>query len=186
MGFVSRHAQISRAAVLGAGLAIADEKGLSAVTMQAVAGRLAVTPMALYRHVTNKTDLLDGLVELLLTEFPLPAADLPWQERLTRLADSIRASANGHPGVFPLLLQRPANTAAALRVRDAVHLALTDAGLDSEHVPRAERLLSTAVLGFAASEAAGRFAHHERAVLDADFTCLLQSLRLLVEADADR
>jgi Bacterial regulatory proteins, tetR family len=57
---VGRTAQISRAAILSAGLAIADEHGLSAVTMQAVARRLRVTPMALYRHVANKDDLLDG------------------------------------------------------------------------------------------------------------------------------
>lgn len=38
--------------------------------MAAVAERLGVTPMALYRHVANKADLLDGLVERLLTEFP--------------------------------------------------------------------------------------------------------------------
>ena len=43
---------------------MADEKGIEALTMAAVAERLGVTPMALYRHVAYKTDLLDGLVEL--------------------------------------------------------------------------------------------------------------------------
>ena len=36
---------------------LADEQGLAAVTMQAVADRLGVTPMALYRHVANKADV---------------------------------------------------------------------------------------------------------------------------------
>ena len=37
--------------------------------MAALAERLGVTPMALYRHVANKAHLLDGVVEVLLTEF---------------------------------------------------------------------------------------------------------------------
>lgn len=64
-------------------------------------------------------------------------------------------------------------------------MALRDAGLHPDLVPRAERLLSTAILGFAASEAAGRFAHHEPAVLEADFTCLLRSLRRAIEDEVN-
>jgi AcrR family transcriptional regulator len=152
-----RLARIDRATVLRATLALADEQGLAAVSMRAVAARLGVTPMALYRHVGDKTQLLDGLVEQLLLELPLPDAALPWQDRLRALSAATRATARRHPGVFPLLLQRPAVTPGALRVRESLYQALRDAGIDESAVPRAERLLSTFVLGFAASEAAGRF-----------------------------
>ena len=54
--------RIDRARVLAEALAMADEQGLDAVTMAGVAERLGVTPMALYRHVANKADLLDGVV----------------------------------------------------------------------------------------------------------------------------
>src|SRR5262249_58475082 len=69
---MGRPAQISREDVLRASMAIADSGGLGAVTMQAVARRLGGTPMALYRHVANKADLLDPLVQGLLTEVPPP------------------------------------------------------------------------------------------------------------------
>ena len=69
---MGRAPQISRDAVLAAALKLADEHGLEAVTMHAVARSLRVTPMALYRHVDDKNALLDGLVEVLLTEYPLP------------------------------------------------------------------------------------------------------------------
>lgn len=105
---MGRAPQISREAVLDAALRLADEQGLDAVTMHAVARRLQVTPMALYRHVDDKNALLDGLVELLLTEYPLPQATGEWDERLTVLADGIRDTARRHPAVFPLLLTRPA------------------------------------------------------------------------------
>ena len=68
---MGRPARIDRGQVLAEALALADEEGLEALTMTALAERLGVTPMALYRHVANKADLLDGVVEVLLTEFPL-------------------------------------------------------------------------------------------------------------------
>ena len=183
---MGRTAQIGRTAILAAALQIADDQGLDAVTMHAVARRLQVTPMALYRHVASKSALLDGLVEMLLTELPLPPRELPWDEFLAALAAGIRATARRHPGVFPLLLSRPAVTPAAMGVRDAIHQALRQAGVPETDVARTERLLSTAVLGFAVSEAAGRFRRHDQAVIDADFVELQQWLRRLLPSSADQ
>jgi AcrR family transcriptional regulator len=177
---VGRPAQIDRAAILAASLRLADEEGLAAVTMQAVADRLGVTPMALYRHVANKADLLDGVVESILLEVPLPDPDDPWPDRLGALAHGTRMAALRHPGVFPLLLQRAAVTPGARRARDVVYAALREAGLDEDDVVQLERLLATAVLGFAASEAGGRFAAHSPAQLDADFARLQDMLAAAV------
>jgi AcrR family transcriptional regulator len=171
---VGRPPQISRPAIVEASLAIADERGLAGLTMHAVAQRLGVTPMALYRHVDDKADLLDSVVEALLTELPLPRAELPWEQRLRGLGQAVRMLARRHPAIFPLLLQRPANTPESRRVRDSVVAALEEAGLDPEAARRAERLVSTVILGFAASEAGGRFRGHSRKVLDDDFACLEQ------------
>lgn len=181
---MGRPARIERGEVLAAGLAIADDHGLDALTMAAVAERLKVTPMALYRHVANKADLLDGIVELILTEFSPPTSDLPWDERLSSFADSIRASARRHPAVFPLLLQRPATTSRARQVRSSVYSALRDAGVSDERVAQTERLISTAILGFAVSEAAGRFRNHSRRQLDADFDRLRALLGQFIAAEA--
>jgi AcrR family transcriptional regulator len=168
--------------VLQAGLAVADEFGLASVTMQAVAARLGVTPMALYRHVGSKAELLDGLVERLLTEFPMPARELAWDDRLTAMARGIRRVAGRHPAVFPLLLERPAVTPEALRVRGGIYDALEEAGVDPEERHRTERLVSTAILGFAVSEVSGRFARHSRRLLDEDFARLLDLLRVFILA----
>jgi hypothetical protein len=67
-----------------------------------------------------------------------------------------RSAAKRHPAVFPLLLTRPAATPAARTARDSVQEALREAGLAADEAARAERLISAAGLGFAASEAAGR------------------------------
>ena len=182
LAVVGRPAQIDRAAVLAASLQLADEQGLAAVTMQSVADRLGVTPMALYRHVANKADLLDGVVESILLEVPLPDPSSDWATRLTSLSRGTRMAASRHPEIFPLLLQRAAATPGARRVRNVVYDALREAGLGEEDVIQLERLLATVVLGFAASEAGGRFAAHSPAQLDADFARLQDMLAAAVLA----
>ncbi|WP_019926000.1 TetR/AcrR family transcriptional regulator [Nocardia sp. BMG111209] len=148
-----------REEILDAAVAIADEHGLDAVSMRAVADRVGVTPMALYRHIADKSALLDGLVgRLLASLLPADAADLRWDRRLTALAHAARALARSHPWAAQLLFSRPATTPDGARVVDEIYTALLAAGVPDAEVPRLERLVSTFVLGFVASEASGRFA----------------------------
>lgn len=149
--------RLTRDAILQAALDLADEGGLAAVTMRAVAERLGVTAMALYAHVGDKDGLLDGLVERLLAEFPAPDRTLVWDDRLTQLGTGAIEVARRHPQAFPLLLNRPAVTKGALRTREAVLAALLEAGVPESEVPRLERLISTLALGYAVSETTGRF-----------------------------
>jgi AcrR family transcriptional regulator len=169
---MARPRRIDRAAVLRASLAIADEAGLDAVTMQAVADRLGVTPMALYRHVDSKGDLLDGVVESMLDEIPVPPADLPWDQQLAGMGRSLREVARRHPAVFPLLLQLPAKTPRARSRREQVYAALREAGVAPQHIERVERIVSTVALGYAASEVSGRFGGHSSRTIDGDHRAL--------------
>ena len=181
---MGRPAQIDRDAVLRASLEIADERGLESLTMQAVAERLGVTSMALYRHVDNKADVLDGVVEQLLTEFALPATNLGPADRLAAIGRAVRATARRHPHVFPLLLRLPATTPGARQTRSVVYEALAEAGISEDRIARTERLVSTMVLGFAASEASGRFAAHPQAEIDLDYEALEGVIRAWLTTEA--
>jgi AcrR family transcriptional regulator len=165
-------APLSREQILDATLALAEERGLAAVSMRAVAARLGVTPMALYRHIGDKQGLLDGLVERLLDELPVPDPALAWRERLRVLGEGTRALARRHPDAFLLLLQRPAVTPASLARRASVHAALREAGVPEGLLARTERMLSTFMFGFAASEAGDRFAAHDADTLEQDLRWL--------------
>ncbi|MFD8339066.1 TetR/AcrR family transcriptional regulator [Streptomyces solisilvae] len=150
-----------REEILDAALALADEAGLDAVSMRALADRLGVTPMALYRHVDSKADLLDGLVDRLLVAFvPVntDAAQGDWADRLAGLARTFRRTVQSHPWAAQLLFSRPAVTPDAVRAVDVLYSALIEAGVPGREVPRLERMISTFVIGFAVSEASGRFA----------------------------
>src|SRR5690349_2120561 len=146
-----------RRQILDAALEIADEHGLAAVSMRAVAARVGMTPMALYPYVGSKAALLDGLVDRLLGELRVPDRTLDWRERLRQVAYGARGLARRHPAAFPLLFARPAVTPDAVRVVDSLYQALLDAGVPARSVDRVERMVSTFVLGFAVSEVNGRF-----------------------------
>jgi AcrR family transcriptional regulator len=157
-----------RQEILDAALALADERGLEAVSMRAVAERTGVTPMALYPQVGSKAELLDGMVERLLSELippgAAPAADAggqDWRVRLRALAHAFRKLAHGHPWAATLLLRRPSVTPDAARVVDLIYTNLLDAGVPGSEVPRVERLVSTYMIGYVASEVGGRFGTKE-------------------------
>jgi AcrR family transcriptional regulator len=157
-----------RQEILDAALALADERGLAAVSMRAVAERTGVTPMALYPQVGSKAELLDGMVERLLSELippgAAPAADADgqdWRVRLRALAHAFRKLAHGHPWAATLLFSRPSVTPDAARVVDLLYTNLLDAGVPAPEVPRVERLVSTYMIGYVASEVGGRFVSGE-------------------------
>jgi AcrR family transcriptional regulator len=146
-----------RQEILDAALALADEKGLAAVSMRAVAERTGVTPMALYPYVGSKAALLDGMVGRLLVDLTPDDAGPGWRERLRALARAARGLAHRHPWAAALLFTRPAVTAEAVIAVDQIYAALLDAGVPDAEVPRVERMISTLILGYAASELGGRF-----------------------------
>lgn len=181
-----RPPRISRAEVIESACAIADDHGLAAVTMAAVAARLGATPMALYHHVDGKDHLLDLLVEAVLNEVPDAAGEEEGWDRLEALARGLRAAADRHPAVFPLLLQRPAVTEAGLALRARIRDALRGCGVPETGLERGERLVSTIALGFLTSETSGRFVLVPREQRDADFDLLLEVVRRGLPALAGR
>jgi AcrR family transcriptional regulator len=162
-----------RAEILDIAVALADERGLAAVSMRAIAERVGVTPMALYPYIGNKTALLDAMLGHLLGQLQPARAEFTeageagggagsagagtWRERLGAIAQAARAVVTAHPWAAELVFARPAVTPDSVRTVDLLYTALLEAGVPAAEVPRLERMLSTVVIGFAASEAGGRF-----------------------------
>lgn len=145
-----------RAQILDAALAVAQDLGIAGLSMRAVAERVGVSVMALYRYVDSKEALLDGLVGRVLAEVQLPP-DGPWQQRLHALGGEVLALARRYPTVVPLLLTRVYVAPEAVAVVDAMYAVLRDAEVPTEQVPRVERLLSTFLLGYSVSAANNAF-----------------------------
>src|SRR3954462_1221053 len=95
---VTRRTPLSRERVLRTAVARADEAGLASVSMRALAQELGVVPMALYKHIANKDQLLDGMVDLVLGEIDPPDPGLDWKSAVRQRILSARPAPLPHPG----------------------------------------------------------------------------------------
>ena len=149
-----------RAEILDAAIALADAEGLAAVTLRAVAQRVGVTAMALYGYFPDKDSLLDAMADQVIGQVvrgPFPAL-AGWRDRLLAGAELARVVAREHPSVIQYAFTKPAQTPRMLRGVEFIYQALLDAGVPHAEIPRLERFVSTFVIGWALSEASGRFA----------------------------
>ena len=80
------------ARVVDEALAVADADGLEGLSMRTLAQRLGVVPMALYKHVANKDDLIDGMVDRVWEEVEAPAPDISWRDAMRLRSVSLRAA----------------------------------------------------------------------------------------------
>jgi AcrR family transcriptional regulator len=152
---------LSRDRVLRAALELADEGGIGALTMQHIGRRLGVEAMSLYRHVRNKDDILDGIVDLVFAEIELPADLSSWRLVLRARSISTRAALRRHPWAITLMESRLAPGPANLRSRDETLAVLLDAGLSAVMVTHASNLVDSYVLGFALQETNFPFSNAE-------------------------
>lgn len=145
---IRRGVALSRDQVLAAALAIIDADGVDALSMRRLGRALGRDPMRLYRHAQSKEALLDGVVELVMSELAGPAAGngADWEASLRSAAHAFRTIAVAHPNVVPLLVTRPLATPLAMRplgtlrpLEDLLEL-LIGAGFDGRGALHAYRL----------------------------------------------
>ena len=67
-----RRAPLTKERVLRAAVELADQGGIEALSMRKLGQELGVEAMALYRHVRNKDDILDGAIDAVIGEVELP------------------------------------------------------------------------------------------------------------------
>ncbi len=139
---------LNRDRVLAAAVEIADERGVEAVTMRAVASRLGVEAMSLYNHVANKDDILDGMVDVVIGEVDLPSEVDEWREAMRRRAVSAHRVFGRHPWAAMLLDSRESSGPVRLRYLDWVLGTLMKSGFSMDGAVRAFSLLDAYIYGF--------------------------------------
>ncbi|MFI6503938.1 TetR/AcrR family transcriptional regulator [Nonomuraea typhae] len=144
---------LDRETVVAAALAIADRDGLSGVTMARVAEALGGSPMSLYRHLSDKQELLDAVADLALSESPRIAQDKrPWRVRLEEFALESRRNALRHPALIEIHLENSVRGPGAAAVGLDVIALLHEAGFDGDASIRGFMVLRNHILGAMAWE----------------------------------
>ena len=147
-----RRVGLSREQVIAAALRLVDRDGLEALSMRKLGTELGVEAMTLYHYVKDKSDVLDGIVELVIGEIELPPPSEDWKHGFRALADSERQALRAHPNALPLIVSRPKVGRNALELINTTLGLLREAGFDANAAHNAWHLLQTLVLGFLAQE----------------------------------
>ncbi|MEU8358133.1 TetR/AcrR family transcriptional regulator C-terminal domain-containing protein [Nonomuraea sp. NPDC048882] len=125
---------LTRQRVVRAAVELADADGLAELTMRALADRLGVATMSLYRHVGGKDDLVVLMVDAAVAEFTLPDEQPDdWRAGLETIARLQWAAYRAHPWMAGLSsITRPVPSPALLRHTEWAMRALAGSGLDAE------------------------------------------------------
>jgi AcrR family transcriptional regulator len=140
---------LSRERILRAALALVDRQGLDALTMRTLGDALSVEAMSLYRYVSGKADVLEGIADRVVGEFELPAPGIGWRAGLRQVADSVWRVTERHPHVTPLLLETPTSAPGALAFAEGVMGLIGRAGFGPSEAHRIYRLTQAYALGSA-------------------------------------
>lgn len=140
---------LTRQRIADQGVALADQVGLDQTTMRRLADDLGVTPMALYKHVEGREDLIDAMVDAViapLAESPTEAAD--WLNAVRSRILAARALVVTHPWMVEAIESRTRATWPTLAYMDHLMGMMFEGGLSADLVHHAMHALSTRMWGF--------------------------------------
>lgn len=162
----SQRTRLERGLIIDTAVMLVDASGIGELSMRRLGAELDVEAMALYRYVSGREDLLDGVVARVLAElYDDPEVHATpqdgWQDFVVRIAHGVRRIALAHPGVFPLVASRPAEAPwirPPLRSLTAVERfldGLCSEGFSDEAAVAAYRAFTSFLLGHLLLEVAG-------------------------------
>ena len=143
---------LSKERVLDAAVALADEGGIDALSMRKIAQSLGVVPMALYKHVANKNELLDGMIDVLVGEIDPPADDTDWKTVIRRRVLSARRMLLRHPWASEVIESRmkarATPTPVVLEYLDSMIGIFRAGGFSIDLVHHAMHVMGSRLMGF--------------------------------------
>jgi AcrR family transcriptional regulator len=144
----ARRTPLSRERVIRAAIDLADRAGIEALTMRRLAQELGVEAMTLYYHVASKDDILNGIVDTVLSEFELPVPGTAWKAALRRTAISAHDVLLRHRWAASLMLTSDTVSEARMRYMDAILGTLREGGFSAHMTDQGYHALESHISGF--------------------------------------
>ncbi|MGK5641760.1 TetR/AcrR family transcriptional regulator [Streptomyces sp. URMC 126] len=142
-----RRRPLSRALIVATARRIADEDGLGSLTVRQVARRLGTGQASLYRHITDRGQLLSLLAEDVAARLPRRTDGGDPRERLREHWLAAHDHLARHPWAVRIIADGEHAADAAAPFADGALAALTEAGLPPDDAARAHRVLWHLLLG---------------------------------------
>jgi AcrR family transcriptional regulator len=180
-GDEERRRTLTRERIVAEAVTIIGADGVDALSMRALATRLGVVPGALYRHVRNKEQLYDLVLDGVLADVDNKVDhSLAWTERVKVLAHRLRTVLEDHPGIAGLLKTRDPLGPHSLALAEAFLAPLREARLPEVQTGLAFSLVYDYTVGFALS---GPTSVNEQRVRDAATRARLHAFLRSLPAD---
>jgi AcrR family transcriptional regulator len=139
---------LTRERVLSTAVALADEGGILSLSMRKLAQALDVVPMALYRHVANKGELLDALVDVVIGEIDPPLEGADWKTALRARILSARRALLRHPWASKVMESRSTPTPTVLDYMDSTIGMFRTGGFSLDLTHHALHAMGSRMFGF--------------------------------------
>ncbi|PTT61403.1 TetR/AcrR family transcriptional regulator [Arthrobacter sp. HMWF013] len=147
-------ARLNRERVLETAIRLADGGGIEKLSMRRLGDELGVEAMSLYNHVSNKEDLLNGMIDALYGEIELPSHGDDWKSAVRKRSVSVRAVLLRHPWANGLMDSATRPGPGTLRHHDRVLGTFRNGGFSLAMTAHAFSALDSYVYGFAKQEKA--------------------------------
>ncbi|SEG62958.1 regulatory protein, tetR family [Nonomuraea solani] len=167
---------LERAQIIDAAIELARKEGVEALTIRRLAAEVGASRMGLYRHVADKEALLDLVANEVAMRQVIPDEALsgPWEERLRRLAHSMRDVLRQYPGLVDRVMSRANAGPGGVRIADTIADIFAAADLDDVAAARYFLIFVDLVFGRVQRE------------LQGDPTTPRRNAELFVAAEASR
>ena len=143
-----RRVPLSRGRVLRAGVALADSTGIESLSMRKLAEELGVVPMALYKHVGNKEELLDGMIDVVVGEIDPPVRGTDWKSAIRQRILSARRALLRHPWASHVIESRTNPTPDLLEYLDSMIGIFRAGGFSIDLTHHVMHAIGSRLLGF--------------------------------------
>ena len=139
---------LSRERILRAAVALADEAGVESLSMRKLAHELGVVPMALYKHVANKDQLLDGMIDVVVGEIDPPIEGATWKTAIRERILSARRALLRHPWASRVMESRTEPTPTVLSYMDSMVGMFLTGGFSIDLTHHAMHAMGSRLMGF--------------------------------------
>jgi AcrR family transcriptional regulator len=145
---IPRRVALSRDRVLRAAVALADSAGIESLSMRRLADELGVVPMALYKHVANKEELLDGMIDVVIGEIDPPVTGVGWKSAVRQRILSARRALLHHPWASQVIESRTNPTPILLEYMNSMIGIFLEDGFSVNLTHHLMHAIGSRLLGF--------------------------------------
>jgi AcrR family transcriptional regulator len=139
---------LTKERILETAVALADEGGVESLSMRRIAQELGVVPMALYKHVANKDEMLDGMVDVIVGEIDPPLADADWKIAMRERILSARRALLRHAWASRVIESRSEPTPMVISYIDSMMGIFRSGGFSIDLMHHAMHVMGSRILGF--------------------------------------